>query len=506
MVDTRNTLRDRGICVVIPTYNNEGTIADVVRRALRQCHDVIVVSDGCTDGTLDILRGIGGITLVAYERNAGKGTALKRGFLKAIEMGFSYAITLDADGQHFPEDIPLLLQANQKHPGALIVGQRMELDKVERSGGSKFANAFSNFWFAVQTGHYLRDTQTGYRLYPLKKLPLQLSIINCQLSIILPRYEAELELLVIASWHGVKIVSTPVGVHYPPPEERVSHFRPFRDFARIFVLNTVLCVLAVVYGLPLAIWRGLMTALRTMYSLLFFLIVIFFVITPSATLFLMLMKDLEKKRMGVHYLLWFFSRVVAIWHGIPGVRFSVGNPHGEDFKKPAIIICNHQSHLDLMAMLIHTPKLVVLTKDWVWNNPIYGHIIRNAEFYPVSEGMDVLLPKLQSLIDRGYSIAIYPEGTRSPDCSITRFHRGAFHIAGQLNVDILPMVLYGAGKALPKKGKYLHKWPIRIEIDKRISPKEMLSYGQSLGSQTFELRKYYKRRYAEIANRIEQDV
>ena len=461
-MENKKTLRDRGICVVIPTYNNAGTIADVVHRALAQCLDVIVVSDGSTDGTLEILRNIEGITIVSYEKNAGKGTALKRGFKKALEMGFAYAITLDADGQHFPEDIPLMLRANQEYPGALIVGQRKDLEKAERSAGSKFANAFANFWFAVQTGHRLKDTQTGFRLYPLKKL--------YGLSFLTSRYEAELELLVFASWHGVKIVSIPVNVYYPKAEERVSHFRPIADFSRIFVLNTVLCVLAIVYGLPLAIWRGLMTFLRTSYALLFFVI------------------------------------FVTIWHGIPGVKFSVGNPHGEDFQEPAIIICNHQSHLDLMTMLIHTPKLVCLTKDWVWNNPFYGYIIRNAEFYPVSEGTNTLMPKLQSLVERGYSIAVYPEGTRSPDCTITRFHQGAFYLAQQLNVDILPLVLYGAGKALPKKEKHLHKWPIRMEIDKRISPKELQSLGDIPREQASSLRKYYKRRYAEIANRIEQDV
>lgn len=497
-METKNMLRERGICVVIPTYNNAGTIADTVRRTLSIVHDVIVVSDGSTDGTLDILRSIRGITIVAYERNAGKGMALKRGFRKALEMGFAYAITLDADGQHFPEDIPAMLQANLKHPGALVVGQRKGLEKMKRSAGSKFANAFGNFWFAVQTGNCLKDTQTGFRLYPLKKL--------YGLSLLTSRYEAELELLVFASWHGIKIVSTPVNVFYPSPEERVSHFRPGLDFTRIFILNTVLCVLAVVYGLPLTILRGLMTVVRTVYALLFFLISIFLIVTPAAMLWLALVRDLEKKRMGIHKMLCGFSRFVTLRHGIPGVRFSVGNPHGEDFRKPAIIICNHQSHLDLMTMLIHTPKLVCLTKDWVWNNPFYGYIIRNAEFYPVSEGTNVLMPKLQSLIERGYSIAVYPEGTRSPDCSISRFHQGAFYLSQELNVDILPLVLYGAGKALPKQDKHLHKWPIRIEIDKRISPDELQKYGHSHRAQASNMRKYYKRRYAEIANRIEQDV
>ena len=496
-METKKTLRDRGICVVIPTYNNAGTIADVVRRALEYCLDVIVVADGCTDQTLDILQGIEEITVVCCAKNGGKGSALKRGFKQALQMGFAYAITLDADGQHFPEDIPTMLQANQKHPGALIVGERRGLDAMERSKGSKFANAFANFWFAIQTGRYLKDTQTGFRLYPLKKIH--------GLSLLTSRYEAELELLVFASWHGVEIVSEPVNVYYPPQEERVSHFRPIADFSRIFVLNTVLCLLAVVYGLPLAIWRGLTTILRTIYSLLFFLVAVI-IANPIAMLYSLLVKDQEMRRRKLHQILCFFARLVTLWHGIPGVKFSVGNPHEEDFHKPAIIICNHQSHLDLMIMLMLTPKLICLTKDWVWNNPFYGYIIRNAEFYPVSEGTETLMPKLQSLVERGYSIAVYPEGTRSQNCSISRFHQGAFHLAQQLELDVLPLILYGAGKALPKKGKFLRKWPIRIELDKRLSPAEMLALGDTPREQASQMRKYYKKRYAEMANRIEQDV
>ncbi len=240
--NTARLLHERGICAIIPTYNNAGTIADVVRRTLLQCQDVIVVNDGSTDGTRELLQQTEDITLVDYPRNAGKGTALKRGLRKAIEMGFSYAITLDADGQHFPEDIPLFLDANQRHPEAIILGQR-KLDGVERSGGSKFANAFGNFWFCVQTLHYVPDTQTGFRLYPLHKLH--------GLSLLTSRYEAELELLVSSAWNGVKIVSVPVNVYYPPRQERVSHFRPGPDFTRIFILNTFLCLLAFVWGYPL---------------------------------------------------------------------------------------------------------------------------------------------------------------------------------------------------------------------------------------------------------------
>ena len=130
--DCRQRLRSRGICVIVPTFNNAGTILDVVTRTHAMCHDVIVVNDGCTDSTPQILSAVEGITVVTLPRNSGKGCALKAGFRKAIEMGFAYAITLDADGQHFPEDIPLLLEANIKHPDALIVGERKDLEKQSR--------------------------------------------------------------------------------------------------------------------------------------------------------------------------------------------------------------------------------------------------------------------------------------------------------------------------------------------------------------------------------------
>ena len=251
MQDQKKLLKERGICVVIPVYNNEKTIRDVVMRSLDNCMDVIVVNDGSTDSTGEILRAIEGITLVEYpdNQNKGKGHALRCGFRKAQELGFEYAITLDGDGQHYPEDIPLFLKANTEHPGAIIVGKRKNLENASRSKGSTFANNFANFWFMVQTLTKLEDTQSGYRLYPLKKL--------YGLSLISARYEAELELLVLPRWHGVKIATTEVNVYYPPQEERVSHFRPTADFARISVLNTILCILAVVYALPLAILRGI---------------------------------------------------------------------------------------------------------------------------------------------------------------------------------------------------------------------------------------------------------
>ena len=237
-IATQAKMQQWKVCVVMPTYNNGNTLRDVVERVLNFCSDVIVINDGCTDNSSEILDSFGEhITVVDYGRNRGKGYALKQGFKKAKAMGFDYALTIDSDGQHFPEDIPLFVNALEQHPNALIVGSR-NLNQENMPGGNTFANKFSNFWFKIQTGISLPDTQTGYRLYPLQKLP----------HIFSARYEAELSLLVFSAWRGIDLVPIKVNVCYP--EDRVTHFRPFWDFFRISVLNTILCVVALVYGWP----------------------------------------------------------------------------------------------------------------------------------------------------------------------------------------------------------------------------------------------------------------
>ena len=244
---TLSIMRQRKVCVVMPTYNNGMTLHDVVERVMGFCGDVIIVNDGCTDNSAEVLQCFGGrVTVVDYGCNRGKGYALRRGFEQAKDMGFDYAITIDSDGQHFPEDIPLFAEALKAHPEALIVGSR-NLNQENMPGGNTFANKFSNFWFRVQTGIDLPDTQTGFRLYPLKHLPC--------LWLLTSRYEAELELLVFSAWRGVDLIPIKINVYYPKAEERVSHFRPFWDFFRISVLNTVLCFVAVFYGWPARLIR-----------------------------------------------------------------------------------------------------------------------------------------------------------------------------------------------------------------------------------------------------------
>lgn len=228
------------ICVVVPTYKNAGTVVDVIERTLQYVKDVIVVNDGSPDNTAELVSKLP-VTLVSYPDNRGKGGALRAGFEKAREMGYDYAVTLDSDGQHYPEDLPTFLTAIEENPGAMVIGSR-NLNAENMPGKNTFANKFSNFWFHLQTAKNIPDTQTGFRAYPLAKLPW--------LGLLTSRYEAELELLVLSAWKGTQLKPVQIRVYYPPEGERISSFHPFWDFFRISVLNTVLCVLALVYGYP----------------------------------------------------------------------------------------------------------------------------------------------------------------------------------------------------------------------------------------------------------------
>ena len=151
------------ICVVIPTYNNEKTLAMVIDSVLEYTTSVIVVADGSTDRTNEILNAYKEkIKIISYPKNRGKGYALKCGFDYAEQMNYQYALTIDSDGQHYAEDIPLFVEATEKNQGALIIGNRnLMQDNMPKK--NTFANKFSNFWFALQTGIKLPDTQTGYR-------------------------------------------------------------------------------------------------------------------------------------------------------------------------------------------------------------------------------------------------------------------------------------------------------------------------------------------------------
>lgn len=236
-------------CVVLmPTYNNAGTIAKVIADVNEYSEDVIVVNDGSTDETKSILASIDGIKVIDYEKNQGKGYALKLGLQKAYEWGYRYAITIDSDGQHYADDIPNFICKIEEKPDSLLIGAR-NLAADNMPSKNTFANKFSNFWYKVETGQTLCDTQSGYRLYPLEKLQ--------KIHFITRRYEFEVEIIVRAAWRGVNVENIPIKVYYPPVEERVSHFRPLQDFTRISILNTALVLYAFLIYYPWKFVRSL---------------------------------------------------------------------------------------------------------------------------------------------------------------------------------------------------------------------------------------------------------
>lgn len=231
--------------VIIPTYNNAGTVAKVISDVKAFTADVIVVNDGSTDDTRDILATIDDIRVIDYPNNKGKGYALKLGLKRAYEWGYRYAITIDSDGQHYADDIPTFIESIEQKPDSLLIGAR-NLTAENMPSKNTFANRFSNFWYKVETGQELSDTQSGFRLYPLEKLQ--------NIHFITRRYEFEVEIIVRAAWRGVNVENVPIKVYYPPVEERVSHFRPLHDFTRISILNTALVLYALLLYYP---WKFL---------------------------------------------------------------------------------------------------------------------------------------------------------------------------------------------------------------------------------------------------------
>lgn len=257
-----------------------------------------------------------------------------------------------------------------------------------------------------------------------------------------------------------------------------------RSLAEVAIIGMFMVVVMAFY-LPPLVFRWIttkdgevreypLTLKRIVYSLFSFCIflvgagicmmVIFFY-----TLFI---KDQAKLSLLIHRILYIFSRFSI--YRIPGAPFKVVNDVSEDFSRPALIICNHQSQLDLIAVMALAPKITILTKEWVWKNPYYGRIIRASEFYPISSGIEDCLPKMRDMVRRGYSIVVFPEGTRSAE-GILRFHKGAFVLAQELGIDILPLYLHGLNNVLPRHDFMLRQGSMTMEVGERMPAEQVMS-------------------------------
>lgn len=236
----RSLATSHKICVLMPTYNNAKTLRRVIDGVLLYTTDFIVINDGSTDETASILKEYSELQILNVQPNKGKGNALQLGFKEAIALGYDYAITIDSDGQHFPKDLTVFVKALEAATAPLLLIGNRNLKGENVPKKSSFGNRFSNFWFWFETGIRLTDTQSGYRMYPLHYISKKFYT---------NKFEFEIEIIVRTAWNGVAVQNVPVDVLYDPTE-RVSHFRPFQDFTRISILNTVLVTIALLYIKP----------------------------------------------------------------------------------------------------------------------------------------------------------------------------------------------------------------------------------------------------------------
>lgn len=244
-------------------------------------------------------------------------------------------------------------------------------------------------------------------------------------------------------------------------------------------------------GFPFTI----LSILNTLYCFLYFLcgcILLQLYMLPI----LVLPLKREQKKLAVHKMIYWIIRIYLYTVNVKIVR---ENPLGETYKKPALIIANHQSFIDILLMLSTSPKIVMMTKHYVWQSPIFGWIVRYADFFSAGNGYENLEEKLKERVAEGYSVMVFPEGTRSADCSIQRFHKGAFYLADLLKLDILPMLIYGTGNISSKRQAfYIKQGTMAVRTCQRIEYGDK-SFGTTYQEQAKMFRKWYKEQYRQYS-------
>jgi len=202
----------------------------------------------------------------------------------------------------------------------------------------------------------------------------------------------------------------------------------------------------------------------SIYALVGYVLLMFLFAYPYTFFHFLIHGNSSDSKLKYHIFLQKMSRFLL--RRIPGVK--VGVSGATDFDKPSVIVANHQSHIDLICLMALTPKVVFFTNDWVWKNPIYGYVLRKADYFPVNDGIEKNMDRIRSLVAQGYSLVIFPEGTRTLDGKVGRFHKGAFYVAAELGLDITPVFIHGAYDVLPKTDFMLREGTVHVEVGTRI--------------------------------------
>jgi len=240
-----------------------------------------------------------------------------------------------------------------------------------------------------------------------------------------------------------------------------------------------------------------MTLSDFIFSTIAFSIFIFGCLSMNIILPFVLILPISRKvkKKIMHYFMMGFCKFEV--YAMFNIKKRIVNIENENFRKPSLIIANHQSHIDLLLLLMMHPKIIVVTNNWVWNNPIYSLVIRYLDFYPANDGYENLIDRLKSKIAEGYSILVFPEGSRSEDMKIKRFHKGAFLIAEQLKLDVLPILIHGVGDCMTKGENFLKNGTITIKIFPRISTDEEC-FGNDYSERTKSILKFVRSEYAKM--------
>lgn len=211
--------------IIIPVYNHAQSIENVIKKSLMLGMPVFVVNDGSTDSIFEKIINFNSIYPLHHNENRGKGAAITTGFVEAAKVA-DWAITIDADGQHNPEDSLEMIQAIPESERPIVLGMREGMMGKDVPWTSRFGRKFSNFWVLLSGGPKINDSQCGFRIYPLPEV--------LDLKVIAKRFQFEVEILVKARWKKISVIEAPISVNYAPRAERISHFRPFIDFLRNF--------------------------------------------------------------------------------------------------------------------------------------------------------------------------------------------------------------------------------------------------------------------------------